>query len=119
MAGHRAPEHVGPTRRHARDPHRDLDDLLLVEDHSQRVLEDRLQQRMWIGDLLATLLSPDVRMNRIALDRPGPDDRYLDHQVVEALRPGAGECLHLRARLDLKYPDGVGIAAHLEDLRVV
>ncbi len=97
VTGHRTPEHVRPAGRHASDPHRDLDDLLLVEDHAQRVLEDWLQQGMRVRDRLPTLLAPDVRMDRVALDRSRPDDRDLDHQVVEALRPGTRKGLHLRA----------------------
>ena len=119
MARHRATEHVGAARRHARDLHRDLNDLLLIEDHAHRVLENRLQQRVCVRDRLATLLAPDVRMHRVALDRPGPDDRDLDHQVVEARRPCARKGLHLRAGLDLEHADGVGLAAHIEHLRVV
>ncbi len=97
VACHRPPEAIGTAGRHARDPHRDLDDLLLVEDHPHRVREDRLQQRMRISDRLATLLAPDVRMHRVPLNRPRPDDRDFDHQVVEAFRSGAGKGLHLRA----------------------
>ena len=88
VASHRAPEHVRTAGRHARDPHRDFDDLLLVEDHTKRVREDRLEQRMRVRDPLATLFAPDVGMDGVALDRSRPDDRDLDHQVVEALRPG-------------------------------
>src|SRR5450756_3025430 len=92
---HRAPEAIRPAGRHAPDRHRDLDDLLLVEDHPKRVLEDPLQQWMWIRDRLPALLPVDVRVDGIALDGPRPDDRDLDHQVVEAVGPRAGKGLHL------------------------
>ena len=58
-------------------------------------------------------------MHRIALDRPRPDDRDLDHKIVEARRPCARKGLHLRARLDLEDPDGVSSAAHVKNGRVV
>src|SRR4051794_31535144 len=99
MTRHRAAKTIGGTGPHARDVHRDLDDLLLVEDHPERVLEDRLEQRMRVRDRLAALLAADVRMHRVALDRPGPDDRDLDHQVVERLWPRARKRLHLRSGL--------------------
>ena len=46
-------------------------------------------------------------MHGAALDRPGPHQRDLHHEVVEALRPRAQQHLHLRARLDLEHADGV------------
>ena len=56
-------------------------------------------------------------MDRIALDRAGPDDRDLDHEIVEALRPRLRQRLHLGPALDLEDPDGVGRLEHREDLR--
>ena len=119
VACHRPAEAIRATWRHARDIHRDLDDLLLVEDHPERVLEDRLEQRVRVGDDLTTLLATDVGMDRVALDRSGPDDRHLDDQVVERLRPGAWQGLHLRPGLDLEHADRVRFAAQLVDRGVV
>ncbi len=97
MTGHGAAEAVGAAGLHAGDVHRDLDDLLLVEDHPKRVAKDRLEQRMGVCDDLTTLLAPDVGMHRVALDRSRPDDRDLDHEVVEVLRSRSGQRLHLRS----------------------
>ena len=47
---------------------------------------------------------------------PGPDDRDLDDEIVEALRPGLRQRLHLGPALDLEDPDRVGRLEHLEDL---
>ena len=47
-------------------------------------------------------------MHGAALDRPRPHERHLDRQVLEVLGPRAQQHLHLRARLDLEHPDGVG-----------
>ena len=47
---------------------------------------------------------------------PGPDDRDLDDEVVEALRARLGQRLHLRPALDLEHAHGVGRLEHLEDL---
>ncbi len=50
----------------------------------------------------------DVRVHRLALDRPRADERDLHGQVVEVLGARAQQALHLRAALDLERPDGVG-----------
>ena len=72
------------------------------------------------GRVLAELLAPlDVRVDGAALDRPGPDERDLDRQVVEVLRPRAQEALHLGAALDLEVADGVGALDLVVDLPVV
>ena len=99
--------------------HGDLDDLLLVQDHTERVFEHRLQQRMRVGDRLAPLLAPDVWMNRVALDRPWPDDGHLHHQVVEGVGSSTWKRLHLRPRLDLEDSYRVRLATHREDSGVV
>ena len=52
-------------------------------------------------------------MHRPALDRPGPDQRHLDHQVVEHPRLQPGQGGHLRPRLHLEHPDRVGALQHL------
>ena len=41
-------------------------------------------------------------MDGAALDRPGPDDRHLDGQVLDVLGPRARQHLHLGAALDLE-----------------
>ena len=55
----------------------------------------------------------------LALDRPRPDERDLDRQVVEVLRPRAQQALHLRAALDLEVADRVGLLDLLVDGLVV
>ena len=58
-------------------------------------------------------------MDGAALDRAGPDERHLDGQVVEVLRPRARQHLHLRAALDLEDPGRLGGADPPVDLLVV
>ena len=58
-------------------------------------------------------------MNHVALDRAGPHDRHLDDQVVKALRPQTRKHGHLRSRLDLKDPHGVGPREHRIDRRIL
>ena len=58
-------------------------------------------------------------MDRVALHRAGPDDRHLDDQVLEALRPRLGQRLHLGPALDLEHANRVGGRDGAEHLRVV
>ena len=46
---------------------------------------------------------------------PGPDQRDLDHQVVEHPRLQPGQGGHLRPGLHLEHPDGIGALQHLVD----
>ena len=71
---------------------------------------------MRVGDLLLTVAPPQVRVHRAALDRPGPDERDLHHQVVEVLGPQAGQRGHLRPALHLEHADRVGRAEQRVDL---
>ena len=111
----RNPSEIG--RGEAGDLDRDPHDLLLVEDHAHRVLEHRLEARVQVGHGFQALPPPEERVDGVALDGAGPDDRDLDHEVVQALRPRLGERLHLGPALDLEDADGVGGPEHLEDLR--
>ncbi len=68
---------------------------------------------MLVGDLVVridahALTALDVRVDRAALDRPRTDDRDLNRDVPEVLRPGAEQRLHLRPALDLEDPRRVG-----------
>ncbi len=58
-------------------------------------------------------------IDRSALDRAGPDDRHLDRQVLQALRPGAAQRLHLRPTLDLEHAGGVGFLDAVVGVRIV
>jgi hypothetical protein len=58
-------------------------------------------------------------MHHAALDRAGPHDRHLDHQVVEIGRLQARQHRHLRARFDLEHAHGVGALDHSVDCRVL
>ena len=69
-------------------------------------------------DRLLAVAAAQVGMHHVALDRAGPDDRHLDHQVVEAPRLQPRQHAHLRPALDLKHAHRVGPADHLVDRRV-
>ena len=51
-------------------------------------------------------------MHHVALDRPRPDDRDLDHEVVESLGLHARQHRHLRPAFDLEHADRVGLPDH-------
>ena len=67
---------------------------------------------MRIDDRLLPLPPLQVGMHHVADDRPRPDDRHLDDDVVEALRLEPRQRRHLRARLDLEDADRLGGAQH-------
>ena len=52
LLGHGAADHVRLPEREAREPPEDLDDLLLIDDAAVGDGEDRLEQRVLVGDLL-------------------------------------------------------------------
>ena len=58
-------------------------------------------------------------MHHVALDRPGPDDRHLDHQVVEAAGFKPRQHRHLRPALHLEDADGIRLAQHVVDGRIL
>ncbi len=58
-------------------------------------------------------------MHHLADDRPGTDERDLDDQIVEMIRPEPGQRRHLRARLDLEDPDRVGRLQHPVDIGII
>ena len=89
------PRAPGPERRRRRSrPERLSQELVVDRPLVVRVLARRCRR-------------VDVRVHRLALDRPGPHERDLDGDVVEVLGLRAQEALHLRAALDLERADRV------------
>ncbi len=70
-------------------------------------------------DLLQSLLPPQIGMHHVALDRPGPDDRNFNHQVIKFLRLQPRQHRHLRAAFDLEHADGVGALTSCRKRRLV
>ena len=60
-----------------------------------------------------------IRMHHLPDDGAWPDDRDFDDDVVEPLRAKPRKRRHLRPRLDLEDPDGVGLLQHLVDGGIV
>ena len=68
-------------------------------------------------DGVPALAPAQVGVDHVPLDRPGPHDRDLDHEVVELLGLQAGQHRHLRPALDLENADGIRPREHGVDLR--
>jgi hypothetical protein len=60
-----------------------------------------------------------MRKHHVALDRPGADDRHLDHQVIELLRAQPWQHVHLRPAFHLEYAQGIRPAQHAVGLGAI
>ena len=58
-------------------------------------------------------------MHHVALDRPRPNDRDFDHDIVKTFRFHPRQRGHLRAALDLENADRVGVLHDLECFLVI
>ena len=56
-------------------------------------------------------------MHHVALNRSGPNDRDFDDDIVKTFRLHPRQRRHLRAALDLKHADRVGVLHHFERRR--
>ncbi len=109
---HRATQLIGFAGREAGRDHRQLHHLLLEDRHAERARQHRTHRLARIVHRLFAVTPAQVRMHHAALDRPGPHDRHLDHQIEEASRTQPRQHRHLRARLDLEHAHGVGRLDH-------
>src|SRR5688572_18145764 len=76
-------------------------------------------RRHVMGVLTLALAPLDVRVDRLPLDRTGTDERDLNGEIVEVLRPRSKEALHLRPAFDLEETDCVCVLDLAEYVRVV
>src|SRR5690554_1179601 len=74
---------------------------------------------MRVDDRLFAMTPAEVGVDHPALDRSGADERDLDHEIVEFTRLHPREHHHLRAALELKDADRVGLSEHRIGLRIV
>src|SRR5579883_517793 len=112
---HRAAQLIGLLRREACGDHGDLHRLLLEERYATGSRQHFAQLLLGIFELLS-VASLEVGVDHLALDRSGPDDCDLDHQIVEVSRLEAGQHRHLRPAFDLEHADRIGAAEHVVDL---
>ena len=116
--GHGAAQAVGLATAEVGCGHGDLHHLLLKNRHAQGALEHFFQRRAGVLHGLRVGARLQIRVHHAALDRAGPHDGHLDHQVVKAAGLEARQHAHLRAALDLEHAHGVGAAHHLVGGRV-
>ena len=124
LPAHRPAKPLGLPDAEAGECDRDVEHLVLEDDHPECLPERLGQEWMVVGRLVARIFPPalaalDVGMDGLPLDRPGPDERNLDGEIVEVLGARPEEALHLRAALDLEEPDRVGLLDLPVDVRVV
>ena len=74
---------------------------------------------MRVGDGLAARAPREIRMDHVPHDGARPDDRDLDHEVVEVGGLEPRQRGHLGAALHLEHADGVRLLQHRVDLGVV
>ena len=109
---HGAAQPVGLVGREARRDDGDLHRLFLEQRHAEGAAEHLAQFLLGEGDRLQPHLAAQIGVDHVALDRPGPHDRHLDDQVVEAVGPQLGQHGHLRPALDLEDAERVGALDH-------
>src|SRR5215217_655145 len=120
LASHGATELVGLTGTETRQRHSHPEDLLLVEDDTERFLQDRFQPGMVVdrrgGEATSSQLSMlDIRVDGAADDRTRSHDRHLHDKIFEAAGLGAQQGLDLSPALDLEGADRIPGADHVVD----
>ena len=122
---HRLAQTIGLGRGELGRHHGDLHRLLLKQGHAQGLFEHLLQlvrivRRAGSGVVrrLQTLASTQIGMHHVALDRPRPDDRHLNGQIVEGRGFQPRQHVDLRPALHLKDPDGPPFLKHAVDGRI-
>ncbi len=115
---HRPAQAVGLRGREARGGDREVHRLLLEQRHAERLLEHiaqlvRILGRAGVFDRFLVVAAAQVGMDHAALDRPGADDRHLDHEIVKLGGLHSREHRDLRAALDLEGADAVALLQHL------
>jgi hypothetical protein len=58
-------------------------------------------------------------VDHVALNRPRTDNRHFNHQVIKATRLETRQHRHLRPTLDLKHTDGIRLADHVVNRRIL
>ena len=98
--------------------HCHLHGLFLKQGHTQGLAENLFKLGLREYDRLLAFAPAQVRMDHVALDGTGPDNRDFDHKVIETFRGHARQHRHLGAAFDLEDPDRVRPADHLIRRRV-
>ena len=81
--------------------------MLLKDRHTQGALKRLDQIGVQIGDRIGTHFAAHIGMHSPTLNRPGPHQRNLYHQVIELARLQARQQPHLGAALYLENTNGI------------
>ena len=123
---HCAAQAIGLIRRKRGGDHRQFHRLFLKQGHAKCAGQDIVQllgvmRRLGGGifDLLLSITPPQIRVDHIALNRAGADNRDLDNEVVKLFGLQARQHVDLRAAFNLKCADAVALLQHGIDRRVL
>jgi len=105
---------------------RDLHRLLLENRHAKRAREDagKLVRRTVFGrrcrnfHRFRTAPPLEIGVHHVPLDRAGPDNRDLDHQIIEFARSQPRQHVHLRPAFNLEHAERIPTPQHGVSLRV-
>ncbi len=106
---HRPAQPVGLLGREAGADDGDLHRLFLEKRHAEGFFQDLAQRVRGVFDRLLAAAAAQVGVHHVALDRPRPDDRDLDHQIVELCRLEARQHGHLGPTFDLEHAQRIGL----------
>ena len=122
---HCAAQAIGLIRRKRGGDHRQFHRLFLKQRDTKRAGQDIVQllgvMRRGGGgifDLLLPVAPPQIRVDHVALNRAGANNRDLDDEVVKLFGLQAGQHVDLRTAFDLKCADAVALLQHRIDRRV-
>ena len=108
----RAPQGVGFSSREPSSHHSQANHLFLEYRHPQCPRQDRFNVLVGVADGLQPGFAAQVGVHHIALNRAGPNDGDLDHQVIKTGGFQSRQHRHLCARLDLKDTQRIGFLQH-------
>ena len=108
MAAHGPAQLVRFPGSEARHVHRHAHDLLLKDDHAQRLLGGGLGQGMQILHRLSSLPAEHVGADHVALKRARANEGDLHYDVLQAARTHPWQILGLCPAFHLESSNGIG-----------
>ena len=113
LLAHGAAQQVGFAERVAGQPVGDLHHLFLVDDDAQRFLQDFLQFRKFVFDLLAAVLAIDEVVDHAALNRAGTVERVQSGEIFDGIRLVAAQHVAHAVRFKLEHAGGQAVVKDL------
>ena len=113
LLAHGAAQDVRLTERKVREHLHDLHNLLLIEYDTERLLQDRLQERMQVRHLLLAVPARDEVRHHAAAQRPWPIECDRRNEVLEAFWLQILDEIRHARRFHLKDRARIAAAEHL------